>query len=116
MASFCILNANHYYSYYFNLYFFFSGIMLKTILIALMATLMLLSGTLTANEINPLATSAQLRFGYITTEPSIGPHESTLAMGGRFGLLMPVSDEVGAGVSFYSTNALLGEDDNRSFL
>ena len=81
-----------------------------------MGTLMLLSGTLTANEINPVATSAQLRFGDITTEPRIGACENTLAMGGRFGLLMPVSDEVGAGVSFYSTNALLGEDDNRYFL
>ena len=90
--------------------------MLKTILIALMATLMLLSRTLTANEINPVATSTQLRFGYITTEPSIGPRENTLAVGGRFGLLMPVSDEVAAGVSFYSTNALLGEDENRYFL
>ncbi|RUM94463.1 MAG: hypothetical protein DSZ28_03090 [Thiothrix sp.] len=89
---------------------------MKTILIALMGTLMLLSGTLTANEINPVATSAQLRFGDITTEPRIGACENTLAMGGRFGLLMPVSDEVGAGVSFYSTNALLGEDDNRYFL
>jgi hypothetical protein len=69
-----------------------------------------------ASDANVLQASGQLRLGYIDNEQKDGPTEDTLALGGRFGFLTPIVKGVSAGLSFYSSNALFGLDENRAFL
>jgi hypothetical protein len=81
-----------------------------------MGVTMLLSGAVTASDVDTLSMSAQIRFGYLSNEQGGDLQQDTLALGGQFGFLTPTVNGVSVDVGFYSTNALFGEDENRAFL
>jgi hypothetical protein len=81
-----------------------------------MGVTMLLSGAVTASDVDTLSVSAQIRLGYISNAQGEEPKQNTLALGGKFGFLMPAVNGMSAGVGFYSTNALFGKDENLALL
>ncbi|MBD3793290.1 MAG: outer membrane porin, OprD family [Campylobacterales bacterium] len=59
---------------------------------------------------------AQVRLGAVQSENDAGKKASTLALGGALGVYTKPISGISAGVTFYTTNALLGKNDEVMFL
>lgn len=58
----------------------------------------------------------ELRAGAVQSEDSLGNKASTLALGGQLGIITNPIAGVSAGATFYTTNALFGQDEEAIFL